>query len=61
MSISFCDNGTFMTKPLCDLDRRVTKVDAFYGYPNCNHVFENGRCVLCYWDGNKSDYLKNKD
>lgn len=34
---------------------------ALYGYPNCSHVFENGRCVLCYWDGSKSDYLKNQD
>lgn len=23
-----------------------------YGYENCEHRFENGRCVTCYWNGN---------
>ena len=30
-----------------------------YGYPNCRHVFENGRCVRCYWDGSESAYIKS--
>lgn len=25
-----------------------------YGYPNCSHVFENGRCIKCYWNGESS-------
>ncbi len=25
-----------------------------YGYPNCDHHFQDGRCVNCYWDGSKS-------
>ena len=29
-----------------------------YGYPNCPHHFQNGRCVNCYWDGSKSGYIK---
>lgn len=29
-----------------------------YGYENCSHIFENGRCVKCYWDGKRSEYLK---
>ncbi len=29
-----------------------------YGYPNCAHEFEHGRCVLCHWDGSVSDYVK---
>ena len=29
-----------------------------YGYPNCNHAFENGRCIHCYWDGSRSTYIK---
>ena len=29
-----------------------------YGYENCDHHFENGRCIRCYWDGNVSDYIK---
>lgn len=27
-----------------------------YGYKNCSHQFENGRCITCYWNGNRSDY-----
>lgn len=29
-----------------------------YGYPNCNHVFVNSRCVYCFWDGSYSEYIK---
>lgn len=29
-----------------------------YGYPNCEHYFENGRCIKCNWNGNQSDYIK---
>jgi len=35
-----------------------------YGYENCNHNFESGRCLKCFWNGNTSDYsmkLKNED
>lgn len=30
----------------------------FYGYDNCKHQFENGRCKICYWDGSTSEYVK---
>jgi len=29
-----------------------------YGYDNCDHKFENGRCLKCFWDGSRSDYVK---
>lgn len=29
-----------------------------YGYPNCNHIFKNGRCIHCYWNGSRSDCIK---
>lgn len=29
-----------------------------YGYPNCDHLFENGRCVRCGWDGSESGYIR---
>ena len=32
-----------------------------YGYPNCDHHFQNGRCVNCYWDGSKSVYIKKQN
>ena len=28
-----------------------------YDYENCEHEFENGRCVKCFWNGNVSDYI----
>ena len=31
-----------------------------YNYKNCDHQFENGRCVKCFWNGNHSNYIKNK-
>ncbi len=30
-----------------------------YGYDNCNHIFKNGKCILCLWNGNESDYIKS--
>ena len=29
-----------------------------YGYPNCDHIFKNGKCIYCYWDRSESDYIK---
>lgn len=29
-----------------------------YGYDNCNHYFNNGRCINCFWNGNIADQLK---
>jgi len=29
-----------------------------YGYPNCTHAFENGRCRKCHWDGSTSTYIR---
>ena len=29
-----------------------------YGYENCNHIFKNGRCIKCLWNGNRSEYIK---
>lgn len=29
-----------------------------YGYTNCKHIFENGKCIYCYWNGSESNYIK---
>ena len=31
---------------------------ALYGYENCKHIFKQGRCVKCLWNGNKSEYVR---
>ncbi|WP_200777474.1 hypothetical protein [Wenyingzhuangia marina] len=31
-----------------------------YGYPNCEHEFNNGNCIKCGWNGNISEYIKSK-
>ena len=28
-----------------------------YGYENCIHVFENGRCTKCNWNGNTTKFI----
>lgn len=30
-----------------------------YNYINCEHSFQNGHCLYCYWDGSQSDYIKS--
>ncbi len=30
-----------------------------YGYEKCEHVFKDGRCIKCYWDGSKSRYTES--
>ena len=29
-----------------------------YGYENCSHVFRNGTCIRCLWDGSRSTYVR---
>ena len=29
-----------------------------YNYKNCDHQFENGRCIKCFWNGSISEYIK---
>ena len=29
-----------------------------YGYPNCDHVFKDGKCIKCHWNGSRSEYIK---
>jgi|TARA_B110000902_G_scaffold184368_1_gene208714 predicted RNA-binding Zn-ribbon protein involved in translation (DUF1610 family) len=31
-----------------------------YDYENCNHIFENDRCVNCHWNGKSSKYILSK-
>jgi hypothetical protein len=31
-----------------------------YGYPRCAHVFIDGRCRICHWDGSTSDFAKTR-
>jgi len=31
-----------------------------YGYENCLHEMENGRCKKCGWDGSVSTFLRNR-
>ena len=48
-------SGSSLMKNLCP-----ECAHALYGYPNCSHVFENGRCVLCYWDGSEDSDIKSE-
>jgi predicted RNA-binding Zn-ribbon protein involved in translation (DUF1610 family) len=28
-----------------------------YGCKKCDHVFKDNRCIICYWNGNSSEYI----
>lgn len=28
-----------------------------YGYEKCQHVFKNGRCSKCFWNGKQSGFI----
>ncbi|MCM1270563.1 MAG: hypothetical protein NC247_08090 [Ruminococcus flavefaciens] len=30
-----------------------------YGYEICKHIFKDGKCIKCSWDGQRSDYFKS--
>jgi hypothetical protein len=30
-----------------------------YGYTPCNHIFVNGSCSICAWDGSRSKYIQS--
>ena len=32
---------------------------ALYGYENCNHIMKDGKCMICLWNGNQSEYIKS--
>lgn len=31
-----------------------------YGYDNCDHEFDGGRCKLCGWNGRRSRHTQNR-
>ena len=30
-----------------------------YGYEKCQHVFKDGKCIKCLWDGSRSEYIRS--
>lgn len=52
---AYCQSASQMTNlcPECS--------HTLYGYDNCKHQFENGRCLKCFWNGNRSDYINSPD
>lgn len=32
-----------------------------YGYDNCKHIFENGKCIKCLWNGSRSGFIEKKE
>lgn len=61
-----CESDYFVAKsPMASLCPECAHI--LYNYPNCSHIFENNRCIICYWDGKTSEYIdglkkkENKD
>ncbi|MDE5620087.1 MAG: hypothetical protein K2I80_06155 [Ruminococcus sp.] len=30
-----------------------------YGYQDCRHIFRDGKCIYCHWNGSGSEYIKS--
>lgn len=43
---------------MCEMCPQCSTI--IFGYDPCNHVFVDGRCSLCYWDGSASRYIKRR-
>ncbi len=53
-SLYFTDSSTMAALcPECS--------NRLYGHPRCEHLFVDGRCTKCFWDGSISAYLKKPD
>ena len=55
-----CDEcGSEFLKSISKMKRLCPEcAHILYGYPGCNHIFKNGRCIYCYWNGKQSEYIK---
>lgn len=52
-----CKSGFYgHTSPMLGICPECAHV--LYGYDNCHHDFQNGRCSKCHWNGQTSDYIK---
>ena len=58
--IIICDEcGSEFLKTTSKMNRLCPEcAHILYGYLNCNHIFKNGKCIYCFWDGKKSEYIK---
>lgn len=53
---SECESPFFAkASPMAGLCMECAAV--IYGYENCAHYFQDGRCLHCGWDGSRSDYV----
>lgn len=59
--IELCDEcGSGFLKEMSKMKKLCPEcAHILYGYPNCNHVFKNGRCIYCYWNGGQSKYIES--
>jgi predicted RNA-binding Zn-ribbon protein involved in translation (DUF1610 family) len=55
-----CDEcGSTFFADKSEMERLCPNCSHFiYGYPNCDHRFENDRCKICGWDGSLSTYVQ---
>ena len=58
--LAVCDEcGSLFFKESSQMETLCPKcAHILYGYKNCDHKFQDGRCIYCYWDGTKSEYVK---
>lgn len=57
--ITICEEcGSEFLKKSSKMERLCPEcAHILYGYPSCSHIFKNGKCIYCYWDGKQSEYI----
>lgn len=60
INITVCDEcGSKFLKSSSEMKGLCSEcANVLYGYPACRHIFWNGKCIYCLWDGSKSEYIR---
>lgn len=58
-AIAVCDEcGSEFYKETSQMSSLCPNCSHFlYGYKNCSHQFENGRCLKCFWNGTTTSFI----
>ena len=54
-----CECGSIFRKSSSKMKELCPEcASVLYGYESCTHVFRDGRCIRCLWDGSRSAFIR---
>lgn len=61
VDIAICDEcGSKFLKSSSEMQNLCSEcANLLYDYTACRHIFKDGKCIYCFWDGSKSEYIRN--